>query len=75
MEPERLVDPLDASLTIEYVKVSPLSISEPDNDIALAVSSSVETFTALVVGASFTFVIVKLTVPAVLVKEPSLAVH
>ena len=66
------MDPLDTSLTIEYVKLLP-STSAPDKVIFLAVSSLVEALTALVVGVSFTAATVIVTVEVLLSTVPSLA--
>ena len=41
VDPERLVDPLETSLTIEYVIVSPVSGSVDVSVISTALSSSV----------------------------------
>jgi hypothetical protein len=52
-----------------------LSISVPDSVITTAVSSAVVTPCALETGASFTAVIVRLTVAAGEVNDPSLTVN
>jgi hypothetical protein len=52
-----------------------LSISLPDSVITLAVSSGVVTLCALLTGASFTAVIVRLTVAATETNDPSFVVN
>ena len=67
------MDPLDASFTILYVNVSPLSPSEPSKVTSTAVSSSVEAATSFVVGVSSTEATVIVTVEVLLSSVPSLA--